>query len=131
MERLTNKKLKTICDGYFVNFASKEEAVKYRLLAESAPKYEEIYKKLADYEDKEEQGLLLELPVPIGTTVYITEDDCGGDVCDCGGDCGNCASHRKYVDEIEFDYCLIHAWGKWVFATEAEAESALAKMGGK
>lgn len=55
MERLTNKKLKTLCDGSFVYFGSDEERVKYRMLAESAPKYEEIYKKLADYEDAEEQ----------------------------------------------------------------------------
>ena len=88
-------------------------------------------KQIQNLIDKQEQGLLIELPVPIGTTVYITEDDCVGDVCGCVGDCGNCASHRKYVDEIEFDYWLIHAWGKCVFATEAEAESELAKMGGK
>ena len=70
MERLTNKKLKIACD-YFADFASKEETVKYRILAESAPKYEEIYRKLADYEDKQEQGLLVELPCGIGADVYI------------------------------------------------------------
>lgn len=30
-----------------------------------------LAEKLADYEDKEEQGLLLELPVAIGATVYV------------------------------------------------------------
>ena len=55
MDRLTCDKLKTICDGYFVNFASKEEATKYRMLAESAPKYEEVYKKLAEYEELEDK----------------------------------------------------------------------------
>ena len=54
MKRLTNNKLKVACD-YFVNFASKEEVVKYRMLAEAAPKYEEIYKKLAEYENLEEK----------------------------------------------------------------------------
>ena len=29
-------------------------------------------RKLADYEDAEEQGLLLRLPCPVGTTVYNT-----------------------------------------------------------
>lgn len=29
------------------------------MLAESAPKYEEIYRKLAEYEELEEQGLLI------------------------------------------------------------------------
>lgn len=70
MERLTCNKLKTICDGYFVNLASKEEATKYRMLAESAPKYEELYKRLVEYEDLEEQGLLVKLPCKVGDTVY-------------------------------------------------------------
>ena len=54
MKRLTNKKLKVACD-YFISFASKEERTKYRMLAESAPNYEEIYRKLAEYEDLEEK----------------------------------------------------------------------------
>lgn len=91
----------------------------------------EWLEELQALKDKQEQGLLIELPVPEGTTVYIFEDDCSGDVCDCNGDCENCASHSKYVDEIEFDCGLLHAWGKWVFATRSEAEEALAKMGGK
>jgi hypothetical protein len=60
-----------VCDGYFVHFGSDKERVKYRMLAESAPKYEEIYKKLADYEDAEEQGLLLRLPCKVGDTIYV------------------------------------------------------------
>ena len=33
----------------------------------------EVIKKLADYEDAEEQGLLLRLPVAIGSTIYHFE----------------------------------------------------------
>ena len=97
---------------------------------ESADTIEQLAEELKQFKFNQEQGLLIELPVPEGTTVYIFEDDCSGDVCDCNGDCENCASHSKYVDEIEFDCGLLHAWGKWVFATRSEAEEALAKMGG-
>ena len=31
---------------------------------------QQVFKKLADYEDLEEQGLLVRLPCPIGTTVW-------------------------------------------------------------
>ena len=34
-----------------------------------------IVTKLADYEDAEEQGLLLRLPFPLGTTVYYVDLD--------------------------------------------------------
>ena len=114
MERLTDKKLKAAC-GYFVNFASKEEAVKYRMLAESAPKYEEIYRKLADYEDKQEQGLLLELPVQIGTTVF----------------CIDRVLDSVVINEWKFCVPMLCEWGEYVFATRSEAEEALARMGGE
>jgi len=55
MERLTCDKLKMVCDGYFISFGSGRERAKYRMLAESAPKYEELYKKLAEYENLEEK----------------------------------------------------------------------------
>jgi hypothetical protein len=54
MERLTNNVLKVACDS-FISFGSREERTKYRMLAEAAPKYEEIYKKLAEYENLEEK----------------------------------------------------------------------------
>ena len=69
MERLTCNELK-IYDGCFVNMAKREESRKYSLLIESAPTYEEIYKKLTEYENLEEQGLLLRLPCKVGDTVY-------------------------------------------------------------
>ena len=69
MERLTCNELK-IYDGCFVNMAKREESRKYSLLIESAPTYEEIYKKLTEYENLEEQGLLLRLPCKVGDTVW-------------------------------------------------------------
>ena len=109
MKRLTNKKLKTICDGYFVNFASKEEAVKYRMLAESAPKYEEIYRKLADYEDKEEQGLIAQCTC--GDCIHTDYAGCSGETVYCMA----LGAYRNIKDSCN----------------KAEAEEALAKMGGK
>ena len=49
MERLTNSRLEKCCD-YFVSFGSKESKREYRELAEDAPKYEQLYKRLAEYE---------------------------------------------------------------------------------
>lgn len=54
MKRLTCKTLKVACDS-FISLDSKEERTKFRLLAEAAPKYEELYKRLAEYEDLEEK----------------------------------------------------------------------------
>ena len=72
MERLTcNKLSKNLRGGCFVNPGkTREEERKYSSLVESAPTYEEIYKKLAEYENFEEQGLLLKLPCKIGDTIY-------------------------------------------------------------
>lgn len=80
--------------------------------------------KLATYEDLEEQGLLVRLPCPIGTTVW---DICGMDI------------RENVVSGLEYD-----KGGKWflwanedeclgelnalVFLTREEAEKKLEKM---
>ncbi len=80
MERLTNPKLKMACDS-FISFASREERTKYRMMAESAPKYEEIYKRLAEYEDAEEKAWTLltddEESYPECFEYVLVEDDIG------------------------------------------------------
>lgn len=128
MERLTCNKLKTICDGYFVNLASKEEATKYRMLVESAPKYEELYKRLAEYEDLEEQGLLLRLPCAIGGIVWgwkyptkIDEED--------GSTWTICDIRRAEVVPKKFNMFMLDKIGETVFLTKEEAEQALEQMG--
>lgn len=147
MSRLTDKRLKVACD-YFVHFASKEEAVKYRMLAESAPKYEEIYRKLADYEDKQEQGLLIELPVAIGTEVYFTPSEKMYELNLICNKKGNRVYYQKvkritigqngwYLEcdkDVEYGtgkILLPSGYKKTWFLTRSEAEEALAKMGGK
>ena len=71
--------------------------------------------KLAEYEDLEEQGLLLKLPCKVGSTVYHIAN--------------------KRILEVEnvdvFFLCLCVAecrFGKTVFLTQAEAEQKLKEM---
>lgn len=141
MERLTNNALKIACD-YFVSFGSKEERAKYRMLAENAPKYEELYKKLAEYEDLEEQGLLKRLPVKEGSTVYILdhryacqydwncpfrsyeEYKCEHSVCEY-------EYNKSYIREAKFNHVMTDIIGDTVFLNKEEAERALTEMNGE
>lgn len=78
-----------------------------------------IYCRLARYEDAEEQGLLLRLPFPIGTTVYII----------------TAVVSRGYpnpkieevIREEKFSYEHIEISPRYLFSTYAEAEAALKK----
>ena len=63
-------------------------------------------RKLCDYEDLEEQGLLVRLPCPVGTTVW---DICGMDIREnvvCGIECGKngkqflWANHDEWLGEL-------------------------------
>ena len=80
--------------------------------------------KLATYEDLEEQGLLVRLPCPIGTTVW---DICGMDIREnvvCGIECGKngkqflWANHDEWLGELN----------DLVFLTREEAEKKLEEM---
>lgn len=76
--------------------------------------------KLADYEDAEEQGLLLRLPCKVGDTVwgiirYFFRD----------------RKQNPYeIYKCKFDLSMLQELGKTVFLTKEEAESALAEKGG-
>ena len=85
--------------------------------------------KLADYEDLEEQGLLLRLPCPIGTTVYNTT--CWDDVTEKVKVDGKifCRTVRKHkVSKSTFSLLDVKDFGKTVFLTKAEAEQKLKEM---
>ena len=85
--------------------------------------------KLADYEDAEEQGLLLRLPCPIGTTVYNTTwwDDVTEKVKVDGKIF--CRTVRKHkVSKSTFSLLDIKDFGKTVFLTKSEAEQKLKEM---
>ena len=98
--------------------------------------------KLAEYEDLEEQGLLLRLPCKVGDTVYyISEgfiEPCSVEtifLVDYMDENGNCS----YMAEIHYDredcpYVSTEIYftdiGKTVFLTQTEAEQALKEMEG-
>lgn len=102
-----------------------------------------LYKHLAEYEDLEEQGLLLKLPCKIGSIVYVVGTKClkgeepiGG----CGNNiCDGCILNETYtVFETDVDTHLMKLllfghnenfiFNKTVFLTKEEAEKALERL---
>ena len=73
-----------------------------------------MYNKLREYEIAEEQGLLLKLPCPIGTTVYAIYD--------------NKVTKGALIRQSSI--CFLNDFGKTVFLTKEEAEQALAEKKG-
>lgn len=89
---------------------------------EDCPTINEIYEKLAAYEDAEEQGLLLRLPCKVGDTVYTA--------CSWGiesGVVGNIEiiADRVFVNNI---HGAMIAEAHNVFLNKEEAEQALARL---
>ena len=104
--------------------------------------FQKLTKKLAEYEDLEEQGLLLKLPCKVGDTVwYITPDD-------------SIALAKKTIYEAEVvrfyfmknkegmaidvyaeqrstEFPLLSDIGKTVFLTKEEAEQELKRLEGE
>jgi len=97
-------------------------------------KWKEFFDDIAelyDYRKAEEQGLLLRLPVPLGTIVYNTT--WWDNIEDCVKVNGKpyFRTERKYkVSKSKFSLLDIEEFGKTVFVTREEAESALAEKGG-
>ena len=91
-----------------------------------------VLNRLAEYEDLEEQGLLLRLPVKIGSTLYqpiyssINEYEV----------IGFNISHNRRMCEVAYEsgsewhktVCGFNAIGKTVFLTREEAEQKLKEM---
>ena len=86
----------------------------------------DILEKLAEYEDLEEQGLLLRLPCKVGTTVYNTTwwDDVQEKV-KVDGKTFYRTLHKHKVSKSTFSLVDIYDFGKTVFFTQAEAEQKL------
>ncbi len=74
---------------------------------------------LYDYRKAEEQGLLLRLPCKVGTKVYALVNECE--------EMYEPSSWYTTISEESFDIYMIDAFGKEVFLTREEAESALAE----
>ena len=86
----------------------------------------DILEKLAEYEDLEEQGLLLRLPCKVGTTVYNTTwwDDVQEKV-KVDGKTFYRTVHKHKISKSTFSLVDIYNFGKTVFLTKAEAEQKL------
>lgn len=112
-------------------------------LVNNAEYWLKVYFKLKDYEDAEEQGLLLRLPCKVGDTVYcilirytkctinnreFDEYDCQGcqqDECD--------SKIEQYIQDMRaysLDWIVTNLknFGKTVFLTKEEAEAKLKEM---
>ena len=100
-----------------------------------------VWEKLRDYEDLEEQGLLLKLPCKTGTTVYVIDTiyECDNDYmgcimefpdryqCEIGFKCEY--EHEKIVVRPEsFDFKMLDNFNKTVFLTKEEAEEKLKEL---
>lgn len=75
----------------------------------------QAYFKLKDYEDLEEQGLLLKLPCKVGDTVYLIKSD------------GKVVPRTA---DMQFLGVLWDDYGKEWFLTQEEAEEKLKESGG-
>lgn len=89
--------------------------------------------KLAAYEDAEEQGMILLLPISKDTPVYSIEYCCGRDknnqigMC-VRGFCKDCNDKAYFIREGTAEYCSICEIQKSVFFTREEAEAKLKEM---
>lgn len=96
------------------------------VISANKPTWRAIYDKLCEYEDAEEQGLLVRLPCKVGDTIYVIFD---GKIWD------GKVYHISYSDY--YGKITATAWvkqgisaafehfGKTVFLTRAEAEASL------
>lgn len=92
-----------------------------------------VYRKLKAYEDAEEQGLLLRLPISEDTPVYSIEYCCGKNKSNRSGMCfrgfcENCSDKAYCIRDSVAKHCSICEINKSVFFTREEAEAKLAEM---
>ena len=93
---------------------------------------QKAFEKLAQYEDLDEQGLLLRLPCPIGTTVYNTTwwDDVTEKV-KVDGKIFYRTARKHKVSKSTFSLLDVKDFGKTVFLTQEEAKQKLKEMESK
>lgn len=100
-------------------------------LVDNAEYWLQVYFKLKDYEDLEEQDRLIKLPCKIGTEVYNIDwwDDAQEKVVVKGKTYFRTVRKHK-VTKSTFGYFDIGEFGKTVFLTKSEAEAKLKELGG-
>lgn len=130
MERLTEKIGNTNCVKgcgsnckYGFEYCSKEDW-------ENCKTIDDVIDKLAQYEESEEQGLLLRLPCKVGYTVYSIANDgkiypvkATREVRIVNGVLHIICESCRYSDLVSYDDI-----GKTVFLTKSEAEQKLKEM---
>lgn len=122
MSRLTEKDWKSKCAGYTWNVHPVKDIDDLQ-----------YYKKLAEYEDAEEQGKLLKFPIDENTPVYSIEYCCGNNrnnksgMCH-KGFCENCNDKSYYIEIGKAKQCALSEIGKSVFFTQEQADDALQKI---
>ena len=84
--------------------------------------YKKVQEKLWEYENAEEQGLLLRLPCKVGTKVYVININTDY------GEIGDETTYSYSIIEREFQIYMMIDYGKLVFLTQAEAEQKLKEM---
>jgi len=94
--------------------------------------------KLARYEDLDEKGLLLQLPAPLGSTVYSVHDRCRAPYWDCpfmGGfgmsRCGTTGHCESYYEPTELCLGDLNYIGVTIFLTEEEAKESVERNNAK
>ena len=87
--------------------------------------FAELYREqLKEYQQLEEQGLLLRLPCKAGTKVYAIN------IIIDYGEIGDEATYSYSIIEREFQIYMMMDYGKLVFLTQAEAEAKLKELRG-
>jgi len=84
-------------------------------------------KKLAEYEDLEEQGLLLRIPCKAGDNVYCTFDDEISKREVAYFTIGSFMTQITLICELSTTFCSLKEFGKNIFLTREEAKKALEK----
>ena len=100
-------------------------------LVDNAEYWLQMYFKLKDYENLEEQGRLIKLPCKCGDVVYVTEPALVEAMCiriQLDG-----YRNGIWINAKEYPYdrwISFKAFGKTVFLTKSEAEAKLKELGG-
>lgn len=101
--------------------------------------YKQIYDRLAEYEDAEEQGLLVRLPCKVGDSYFIIRKYCdehgelpyatehwGSDCLGCSEACnGEFRIKEGRFNDVVQIVTFAKSIGKTIFLTEEEAKKAL------
>lgn len=93
----------------------------------NTPNYEKaIIDRLAELEDKIESGKLVELPCPLGSTVYVIEETRTTSGKFVFGQIEECI-----FDSEEFDFDSLRDFGNTIFTTKEAAEAKLEELRGE